>query len=130
MFQPVASFSGISVDDITKAKKFYVDTLGLQLLSDEMGLDIQLPLGARLFIYEKPDHQPATFTVLNFVVEDINEAHDALQEKGVAFERYNLGNGAEQDEMDILRGLAAKMGPDIAWFKDPAGNILAIVQDS
>ena len=130
MFQPIGSFSGISVDDIAKAKHFYIDTLGLELLSDEMGLEIQLPLGARLFVYEKPDHQPATFTVLNFIVEDINEAHDALAEKGVAFERYSLGNGAEQDEMDILRGLTAKMGPDIAWFKDPAGNVLSILQDS
>lgn len=130
MFQPTKTFSGFSVDDIAKAKAFYIDTLGLELMDEEMGLDIQLPLGARLFIYEKPDHQPATFTVLNFVVDDINEAHEALTGKGIRFERYQLGGGAEQDDMDILRGIEAKMGPDIAWFKDPAGNVLSILQDA
>ena len=87
-------------------------------------------MAPKVFIYEKPDHVPATFTVLNFVVADIDAAVDQLSGKGITFEHYDLGNGAVQDEKGILRGLAASMGPDIAWFKDPAGNILSILQDS
>lgn len=128
-FEPTKAFSGFSVDSLPKARQFYVETLGLKLVDDTMGLDLELPLGSRLFVYEKPDHIPATFTVLNFVVENIDDAMTALQEKGVTFERYdNLGPGVEQDENGVLRGLAAGMGPDIAWFKDPAGNVLAVLQ--
>jgi catechol 2,3-dioxygenase-like lactoylglutathione lyase family enzyme len=130
MFKPVNTFSGFSIDDTAKAKDFYVNTLGLELEDEKMGLGFTLPGGARLFLYEKPDHQPATFTVLNFVVENIDEAVEELKGRGVTFERYDLGNGADQDDNGILRGLAANMGPDIAWFKDPAGNVLAILQDS
>lgn len=125
----VATFSGFSVDNIAKAKEFYVDTLGCTIVSEAMGLELELPGGSKHFIYEKPDHQPATFTVLNFVVSDVDEAVSTLAAKGVTFEQYDLGNSAEQDEKGILRGRAANMGPDIAWFKDPAGNILAILQD-
>jgi len=125
----VATFSGFSVDNIAKAKEFYLNTLGCKLTSEAMGLELELPGGQRHFIYEKPDHEPASFTVLNFVVSDIDAAVSELTEKGVVFEHYELGNGAEQDEKEILRGRAANMGPDIAWFKDPAGNVLAILQD-
>jgi catechol 2,3-dioxygenase-like lactoylglutathione lyase family enzyme len=130
VFKPLNTFSGFSVDNIAKAKEFYTDTLGLELESEEMGLQIRLPGGAQLFIYDKSDHQPATFTVLNFVVENIDTAIDELTDKGIKFEKYDLGGGADQDEKGVLRGLAADMGPDIAWFKDPAGNVLAVLQDS
>lgn len=122
------TFSGFSVDDIQKAKDFYVGTLGLNLLNQEMGLDLELPGGARHFIYEKPDHQPATFTVLNFVVTDIEAAVATLKEKGVTFESYT-GSMIETDDKNIARGKATGEGPDIAWFKDPAGNVLAVLED-
>lgn len=128
MFKPVSTFSGFSVNNQAQAKDFYVDTLGLELASDAMGLNITLPGGAKLFIYEKPDHQPATFTVLNFVVDNIDEALAGLQDKGVTFEHYDMGD-MKQDEKGILRGRSANMGPDIAWFKDPSGNVLAILQN-
>jgi predicted enzyme related to lactoylglutathione lyase len=123
-----AAFSGVSVNNIEDAKKFYTEILGLKLKDDNMGLTILLPGGAELFIYEKEDHQPATFTILNFVVEDIDKAYDELTKRGVTFNRYDLGAAMKQDDKSILRGRAAKMGPDIAWFTDPAGNILAILQ--
>lgn len=129
MKHAVAAFSGISTNDMSAAREFYGGKLGLKLLSDAMGLEFELPGGSRLFIYEKPDHQPASFTVLNFVVTDIDATVDELTSAGITFETYDLGNGATQDEKGILRGLAANMGPDIAWFKDPAGNVLAVLQD-
>lgn len=130
MINAKATFSGFSVDDLAAAKEFYINKLGLELASEEMGLDISLTQGGRVFIYQKDDHQPATFTVLNFVVEDIDKSIDELSAQGVSFERYDdLGDGIEQDEKGVLRGLAANMGPDIAWFKDSAGNILAVLQD-
>jgi len=128
MFKAQAAFSGMSVDDLDKAKQFYTETLGLVLEDETMGLQFRLPNGGGLFMYPKPDHQPATFTVLNFVVEDIDEAVDGLTASGVSFERYDNMPGG-QDEKGIARGLAAHQGPDIAWFKDPAGNILAVLQD-
>lgn len=128
MFQPTDTFSGFSVNSIAQARDFYIDKLGLTLASEDMGLDITLPGGAKLFIYEKPDHQPATFTVLNFVVGDIDEALASLQDKGIAFEHYDMGD-MKQDEKGVLRGRSANMGPDIAWFKDPAGNVLSILQE-
>jgi catechol 2,3-dioxygenase-like lactoylglutathione lyase family enzyme len=123
----VHSVSGMSVTDLGEAKTFYQDTLGLTLKDETMGLDFELPGGGQLFIYDKPDHEPATYTVLNLVTGDINAAVDELVGKGVAFEHYDNMPG-EQDERGILRGKAANMGPDIAWFKDPAGNILAILE--
>lgn len=128
MFTPTATFSGFSVKDLNSAKDFYVGLLGLEVADETMGLGLKLPHDAQLFIYPKEDHQPATFTVLNFVVANIDEAVDALTEKGIRFERYE-GMPAPQDEKGILRGLAVKQGPDIAWFKDPSGNILAVLQD-
>lgn len=122
-----AAFSGFSVNDEEKARQFYGDTLGLTLADDSMGLRWQLPGGGELFMYAKPGHEPASYTALNFVVDDIDAAVDELTAKGVAFERYN-DMPAKQDEKGILRGREAGQGPDIAWFKDPAGNILAILQ--
>lgn len=123
-----AAFSGMSVNDLEKAKGFYVGTLGLELTNEKMGLELKLPGSGELFIYEKADHQPATFTVLNLVVDNIDQAIDELSGKGIKFEQYDLGNGAKTDEKGVLRGLSVQMGPDIAWFKDPAGNILSVLQ--
>lgn len=128
MIKAKAAFSGISVDDIDKAKKFYTETLGLELADDKMGLRLKLPGGGSLFIYPKEDHKPAIYTCLNFVVDDIDEAVDEMTKFGIVFERYE-GFPFKQDEKGIARGLSAHQGPDIAWFKDPAGNILSILQD-
>lgn len=124
------AFSGFSTDDLSKAKEFYIDTLGLEIDNEEMGLTINLPGGAQLFIYEKGDHKPATFTVLNFVVDDIDSEVDELKGKGIKFEEIDFGpEGGATDEKGIMRGKAANQGPDIAWFKDPAGNFLAIIEN-
>lgn len=127
MLTALSAFSGLSVDDIEKAKEFYVDTLGLKLNDDSMGLQLELPGGGQLFIYQKDNHVPASFTVLNFVVEDIDATVDHLVEHGINFERYET-LPANQDEKGILRGKSEQQGPDIAWFKDPAGNILAVLE--
>jgi catechol 2,3-dioxygenase-like lactoylglutathione lyase family enzyme len=127
MIKAVSSFSGISVNSLASAKDFYVGKLALELKDETMGLQLALPGGGQLFIYEKSDHVPATFTALNFVVEDIDEAVDHLaSEHGIKFEIYTDVPG--QDEKGIARGKTANMGPDIAWFKDPAGNILAVLE--
>lgn len=128
MFKAKAAFSGFSVDNLEKAKTFYAQTLGLKLTDEEMGLHFELPQGGRVFVYPKENHVPATFTILNFVVADIDEAVDELTKQGVTFERYE-GFPFEQDEKGIARGLSVHKGPDIAWFKDPAGNILSVLQD-
>jgi catechol 2,3-dioxygenase-like lactoylglutathione lyase family enzyme len=128
MFKPKAAFSGFSVDDQAKALDFYKGTLGLQVEGGEMGLNIQLPGGGSLYVYPKGDaHQPATYTVLNLEVDDIDAAVDELSSAGVNFEHYS--DGVVTDEKGIARGKAANMGPDIAWFKDPAGNIIAVLQN-
>ena len=122
MFKDSSAFSGYSVDDIDAAKAFYGDTLGLKVTENPAGLGLELATGGTVFLYPKDDHQPATFTVLNFPVDDLDAAVDSLTGKGVATERYD---GFEQDE----RGVAApEPGPRIAWFKDPAGNILSVMQ--
>lgn len=128
MFQDCQAFSGFSVDNQTKAREFYENVLGLRVEDDGMGLGLKLN-GTTVFIYEKSNHQPATFTVLNFQVGDIEKAVDELVAKGITFERYD-NMPAQQDERGIMRGLATNDGPDIAWFKDPAGNILAVLQES
>ncbi|MEO5949994.1 MAG: VOC family protein [Candidatus Saccharimonadales bacterium] len=128
MVKAITSFSGISVTDSIKAKEFYVGTLGLKLENEEMGLHILLPGGGRLFLYEKYDHQPATFTILNLVVSNIDEAVDDLVSRGIKFERYDNMPSA-QDDKGVLRGLSVNQGPDIAWFKDPSGNILSLLQE-
>lgn len=128
MLKAQAAFSGFSVDDLDKAKQFYTEVLGLELEDETMGLQLKLPNGGALFVYPKPDHQPASFTILNFVVENIDEAVDELAAQGVSFEHYDNMPGG-QDEKGIARGLSANQGPDIAWFKDSAGNILSVLQD-
>ena len=121
-----AVFTGFSVNDLAKAEDFYTSTLGLQLADKTMGLRLELPGGGTIFIYQKDDHQPATYTMLNFVVADIDAAVDELLQKGVSFEKYD---GLGQDEKGIARPPKdANYGPPIAWFKDPAGNILSVIQ--
>ena len=128
MLKDTDAFSGFSVDDVEKAKKFYGQTLGLKVSKvPEMEdiLELHLGSGAKVLIYPKPDHQPATFTILNFPVDDVDEAVDELTRRGVRFERYD-GN-IKTDEKGISRGNG---GPTIAWFKDPAGNILSVLEDT
>ena len=127
MFKDVHAFSGFSVNDIPKAKEFYGATLGLDVDEQYGQLQLKLGGGGSVFIYPKENHEPATFTVLNFPVDDIDQTVDELKSRGVAFERYE---GFEQDDKGVARGIAAGQGPDIAWFKDPAGNILAVLQES
>ena len=129
MFRAKAAFSGFSVDNLAEAKDFYTQKLGLKAIDQAMGLRLSLPGGGELFIYEKPDHQAATYTMLNFVVENIDEAVGALTAEGITFEKYD-NMPMHQDEKGIARGLAAHQGPDIAWFKDPAGNVIAILQSN
>jgi len=120
------TFSGFSVNDLQKAKEFYSKTLGVDVTENEMGvLDLKLPGGNAAIIYPKPNHEPATFTVLNFVVEDLDKAVDELTAAGVKFEQYDFGE-MKTDEKGIVRGNGH--GPDIAWFKDPAGNILSVLK--
>lgn len=125
MFKGTPAFSGFSVNDQEAAKKFYGETLGLEVEDNGMGLTLRLN-GCDVFVYAKPNHQPATFTVLNFTVKDIDQVVDSLTGKGIELERYPE---MHQDDKGIARGKAAGMGPDIAWFKDPAGNILAVLQN-
>ncbi len=126
MFKAKAAFSGFSVNDLPTAKKFYGETLGLDVEPDGVGMRLHLPGGGTVFAYPKTDHQPASFTILNLGVDDIDGAVDDLTRRGVKFERYD--NGPTQDEKGILRGRAQNRGPDIAWFKDPAGNVLSVLQ--
>lgn len=130
MFKNTKAFSSFSVDDIEKAKSFYSETLGLESSDGGMGtLSLHVSEGSEIVIYPKgEDHEPASFTVLNFRVDDIDAAVEALTGKGVQFEHYE-NEELPQDEKGVLRGLSAGMGPDIAWFKDPAGNILSVLQE-
>jgi catechol 2,3-dioxygenase-like lactoylglutathione lyase family enzyme len=124
MFANTKATNGFAVDDIEAAKQFYGETLGLgvTVFSEEFGLgSIQLAGGRDTLVYVKPDFAPATYTILNFEVDDVDTAVDELAAKGVSFERYE---GFEQDEKGVARG----PGPQIAWFKDPAGNILSVLQ--
>ena len=118
------AFSGFAVPDVEAARRFYAETLGLRVDVDEaMGgmLTLHLGSGADVLVYGKPDHAPASYTVLNFPVADVEAPVDALAGRGVRFERYE---GFEQDEKGIARG----QGPDIAWFTDPAGNVLSVLK--
>jgi catechol 2,3-dioxygenase-like lactoylglutathione lyase family enzyme len=122
VFTNTKAFSGFAVPDLAKAKEFYGDTLGLKT-SEEYGLLTLHIAGDRdVLVYPKPDHAPATYTILNFPVDDIDNVVDELTARGVQFERYD---SMEQDERGIHRG----GGPYIAWFKDPAGNILSVLQE-
>jgi catechol 2,3-dioxygenase-like lactoylglutathione lyase family enzyme len=122
MFEHTKAFSGFSVDDIPKARQFYGETLGLRISEENGLLRLHIAGDRDTIVYPKPDHTPATFTILNFPVDDVDKAVDDLAARGVTFERYE---GAGQDEKGISRGL----GPAIAWFKDPAGNILSVIQE-
>jgi catechol 2,3-dioxygenase-like lactoylglutathione lyase family enzyme len=122
MLKDSHAFSGFSVDDVAKAKDFYGGTLGIDVHDEMGGLRLQLGGGTTVFVYPKDNHEPATYTMLNFPVEDIEAAVKDLASRGVTFERYE---GIEQDEHGIARGDG--QGPDIAWFKDPAGNILSVL---
>jgi predicted enzyme related to lactoylglutathione lyase len=125
MFKNTKAFSGFSVNDIQKAKQFYGQTLGLSVEEGDMGiLTLKISGGTDIIIYPKPNHTPATFTILNFPVKDIEKAVDGLTQKGVVFEQY--GGELQTDKKGIFRG----GGPLIAWFKDPAGNILSVLQEA
>ena len=127
MFNPTSAFSGFSVNDIDAARAFYSEKLGLKVTDAGVGLHIHVP-GSKVPVFMYPKgaaHQPATFTILNFKVDDIDNAVDELIGRGIAFEVYE-----STDEKGVLRGLTNNMGPDIAWFKDPSGNILSVLQES
>ena len=122
MFENTRAYSGFSVNDVPAAKAFYSEVLGLKV-SEEFGmLSLHIAGDRDTLVYPKPDHVPAPFTVLNFPVDDIEKAVDALAERGVRFERYD---SSDMDARGIFRG----EGSLIAWFKDPAGNILSVIQD-
>jgi catechol 2,3-dioxygenase-like lactoylglutathione lyase family enzyme len=123
MLEDSNAFSGFAAPDIDAIRAFYGDTLGVEVTEENGFLTLHLNGGKRpTLVYPKPDHQPANYTILNFEVTDIEGTVDGLVERGVAFERY--GEDFGQDE----RGIAREAGPPIAWFKDPAGNILAVIQ--
>jgi catechol 2,3-dioxygenase-like lactoylglutathione lyase family enzyme len=124
IFQEARSFSSFSVNDLKKAKEFYGDKLGLDVAETKEGLELNAGDNA-VFIYPKPNHIPASFTVLNFPVEDIEAAVDELEALGITLEHYNLPD-IKTDERGIASG---PKGPTIAWFKDPAGNILSVLQE-
>ena len=123
MLNPDKAFSGFSVDDIPKAQAFYGDVLGLSVADDHGALNVSLGGDRFVYIYPKDNHEPATYTCLNFPVDDIDAAVDELVGKGVQFERYEM-----TDDKGIARGSDSGQGPDIAWFKDPAGNILSVLK--
>ena len=122
MFEHTKAFSGFSVDDIPAARRFYGETLGLRVSEEHGMLTLHLAGGTQVLVYPKgPDHTPATFTILNFPVQDIDTAVDQLRARGVSFERYD---GTDD------RGIQRSQGPPIAWFRDPAGNILSVLQEA
>jgi catechol 2,3-dioxygenase-like lactoylglutathione lyase family enzyme len=117
------AFSGFAVADVEQAKAFYGDTLGLDVSEEHGLLTLHLAGDRPTIVYPKPDHEPANYTILNFPVDDVEAAVDELTSRGVQFERYE---GFPQDEKGIMRG----QGPDIAWFKDPSGNVLSVIKPS
>ena len=123
MFRDAKAFTGFAVDDLQRARDFYGETLGLEVSSGDGLLTLHLAGGRDTLVYPKPDFTPATYTILNFLVEDIDAAADELAARGVRFERYD---GFDQDERGISR---AEGAPYIAWFTDPAGNILSVLQE-
>jgi catechol 2,3-dioxygenase-like lactoylglutathione lyase family enzyme len=125
MFENTKAFSGFSVDDIPAAKQFYGETLGLNVSEENEILTLQIAGDRPTLIYPKEDHTPATFTILNFPVDDVESAVEQLSERGVEFERYP-GTDLETDEKGIFRNPDS---PLIAWFKDPAGNVLSVIQE-
>jgi len=125
LFRESGAFSSFSVNDLSKAKAFYGKTLGLDISDQPEGLQLNLADGLNVFLYPKPNHTPATFTVLNFAVDDIDEAVDELNSLGIKLEKYDQAE-IRTDAKGIMRG----NGPQIAWFKDPAGNILSVVEEA
>ncbi len=124
MFKNSKAFSGFSVNDLQKAKQFYSEVLGLEVTDNPMGLiELHIEGGNNIIIYPKPDHTPATFTILNFPVNNIDKTVDELIQKGVSFEKYE--GQIKTDEKGICR---SPEGPNVAWFKDPAGNILSVLE--
>ena len=121
MFRDTKAFSSFSVNDLERAKEFYGQKLGLEVSQTPEGLELTLASGGRVFIYPKRNHEPASFTVLNFLVDDIDRTVDELSVAGVRFEHY------EGDIKTDEKGIHRNAGPKIAWFKDPAGNILSVV---
>jgi predicted enzyme related to lactoylglutathione lyase len=130
MLENTKAYSGIAVEDLQQAKVFYGDTLGVktEVIDEENGL-MQLNHAGELptLVYQSPGTKPGSGTVLNFPVDDIDAVVDELSSRGVSFERYDA---FEHDEKGIARGLAEGRGPDIAWFKDPTGNVLSVLQES
>lgn len=122
MFEKTKAFSGFSVDDVDAARKFYGETLGLRVSGEHDMLTLHIAGGRDILVYPKKDHRPATYTVLNFPVDDIEAAVDELERRGVRFERYEQ---LKADEKGIFRG----GGPLIAWFTDPAGNVLSVLEE-
>jgi catechol 2,3-dioxygenase-like lactoylglutathione lyase family enzyme len=126
IFKNTRAFSSFSVDNLDKAKEFYGKTLGIDISESKEGLSLYPKSGNEIFIYPKTDHTPATFTVLNFPVDDVEQAVDSLTKVGVHFEKYNEGE-LKTDDKGICHGAG---GPIIAWFKDPAGNFLSVLQET
>jgi catechol 2,3-dioxygenase-like lactoylglutathione lyase family enzyme len=116
------AFSGFAVPDVAQARQFYGETLGLRVSEENGMLHLQLAGGRDILVYPRPDHTPASYTILNFPVDDVEGTVDGLTERGVKFERYQ---GIDQDDKGIFRG----GGPLIAWFKDPGGNVLSIIAE-
>ena len=125
MLDIISSFTSFSINDLDKAYIFYSEKIELYAERTSMGIRLHLPGGAMAFVYPKQDHEPATFTVLNLVVNDLRNAMKHLKSKGVQFQYYE----GLTDEDNIMHGIAQHQGPDIAWFKDPAGNIISILQE-
>lgn len=123
MFGSTRAYSGFSVDDIERAREFYGGMLGLEVSEENGMLGLHIADGGDILVYPKENHTPATFTILNFPVQDIDRAVEELAERGVSFVRYE---GFEQDEKGIMRDEA---GPPIAWFLDPAGNVLSVIEE-
>jgi len=126
MFGDTKAFSGFSVNDLAAAKRFYGQTLGIEVEEGPDGLRLKIAGGNPIYVYPKDNHVPATYTMLNFPVDDIDKAVDDLTAKGIKFEHYDNMT----DEKGIARGRSQKLGPDIAWFMDPAGNILSVLQEA
>lgn len=131
MFKDTKTFSSFSVNDLEKAKEFYQNTLGLEVQQISMGedyalLELHIAGGSKIMVYPKANHTPASFTILNFPVENVEKAVDELTKRGVRFEQYDMGD-IKTNEKGIAHGNG--MGPDIAWFTDPAGNILSVLEN-
>lgn len=126
MFKDAKAFSGFSTNDLEATKKFYSEVLGVGVTAAADHLTLNIAGSNGIFVYPKENHQPATYTILNFPVDDVDKAVAALKAKGVTFEKYpDL-----TDEEGVAHGINSGMGPDIAWFKDPAGNILSVIKSA